>query len=538
MKQLLALLLLLLGGWGQQKAACSTIPGGASPPHPPPAVVQAEELLGLWHAPTHPLHPFLMEGTDAQALAGLLFAPLTALLEGGVTRLAETRQAAPQMVVELTASARWGDGSPLLGEDVVFTWQLAQKFRSKSSSPADAYHSIEKLVIDPSNPRRLTLTFSARQFTPGQFASLPVLPKHLETAAWEASKGVFHQYLETSNYCQNPALPGLYNGAYLLVADQRPQQLLLKRHPQGPRAGRLRGEQLTTVFLGEKNGALKLKNTLFRVVSEEACEHLNCRALQTEPYRLVEEESRDLEHLDFNLDNPLLRSLGVRQALVHAIDRQALYRRLDSSSLVPTTSFLPLGEGTPKEKLWGGYDPLKAAALLEAEGWLREAASGKRFKGGKPLSLELLSCEESGLRKELSLRRVLGTFLVEAWAKLGVTLTLKELSESAFRDQIMHRRNFTGVLLYAWHLPRDGSLSPLFHSQAVPSQKNPLQGQNLSAWFSRRVDKLLDELDAYPFSAQRGEKLAALSLFYQEQLPGLALFFYKRQALVREYLTL
>src|SRR3546814_8516835 len=73
------------------------------------------------------------------------------------------------------------------------------------------------------------------------------------------------------------------------------------------------------------------------------------------------------------LDNPILADRRVRQALILAVDRQAISDRLFAGKQpVAATGVHPLDwvhttDGVPTY----GYDPARAEALLEEAGWTR-----------------------------------------------------------------------------------------------------------------------------------------------------------------------
>ena len=94
------------------------------------------------------------------------------------------------------------------------------------------------------------------------------------------------------------------------------------------------------------------------------------------------------EHIDVNLDVPVLQDRRVRRALMHAIDREAISQILfGGHQPVAHGQTNPLDRvyypGIPKYQ----YDPKKAAALLEDAGWhrsgprdIRQSADGEHLR--------------------------------------------------------------------------------------------------------------------------------------------------------------
>ncbi|MCW3478362.1 ABC transporter substrate-binding protein [Neisseriaceae bacterium JH1-16] len=102
--------------------------------------------------------------------------------------------------------------------------------------------------------------------------------------------------------------------------------------------------------------------------------------------------SSDYSLIEFNHRKPYLKDLKVRQALIYGLDRQKLvdvvYQGYGSVATVPVTpiSWAYTTSGINPYK----FDPAKARALLDADGW-KPGSDGIRVKNGQRLSLTLLA---------------------------------------------------------------------------------------------------------------------------------------------------
>src|SRR5207249_9573030 len=77
-----------------------------------------------------------------------------------------------------------------------------------------------------------------------------------------------------------------------------------------------------------------------------------------------------VEHIDFNLQNPILADKQVRHAIAYAIDRQDLVNRVLAGQSSGADSFIPpisefFNPNTPKN----AFNPDRARAILDAQGW-------------------------------------------------------------------------------------------------------------------------------------------------------------------------
>lgn len=89
--------------------------------------------------------------------------------------------------------------------------------------------------------------------------------------------------------------------------------------------------------------------------------------------KVVDGTSAEVQHLVFNMDDPVTGQLGVRQAIAYLVDRSTLIRDVYHRTAEPLYSIVPAGitgHNTAFFDTYGGYpQPEKAAAALAAEGF-------------------------------------------------------------------------------------------------------------------------------------------------------------------------
>lgn len=93
-----------------------------------------------------------------------------------------------------------------------------------------------------------------------------------------------------------------------------------------------------------------------------------------------------------NTQRAPLDDLRVRQALLYAVDREAIVRTVFREYSLP--AYGPLSQATfaydPTVETMYDYDPQRAAALLEEAGWIDSDGDGVRDRDGVPLRLETI----------------------------------------------------------------------------------------------------------------------------------------------------
>ncbi len=185
--------------------------------------------------------------------------------------------------------------------------------------------------------------------------------------------------------------------------------------------------------------------------------------------------------LGFNLLDEKFRDQKVRDAIGHAINREAM---IDSV-------LFGLGEkstGPYPPKTWYSnddarhvqFDPKKAATLLSEAGWIRDN-DGLLRKGKESLSFTILTNfenEESG-----KIAQIIQSNL----KPLGVGVKINQLEWQAFRHDVINRHAFQAVVLsraYLW----DPDVFELWHSS-----RTRRGDWNFMSYQSPQADSLLEK---------------------------------------------
>ncbi len=181
----------------------------------------------------------------------------------------------------------------------------------------------------------------------------------------------------------------------------------------------------------------------------------------------------------FNLRDPIMADIRVRQAFNHAIDKQFFIDRVVDGHGIPATGVLP--PSLP------GYDPDSAAtdydfdreaagALLDAAGWTM-GPNGVRAKDGQPLTIRIVAYTVSQM--------VLASELLQNQLKaIGVDATVESYERSLQMPMIIEGDYQIAPL--SWTYDDPDVLYFLAHSSQHPN------GLNLGAVNDPELDRLLD----------------------------------------------
>jgi peptide/nickel transport system substrate-binding protein len=214
------------------------------------------------------------------------------------------------------------------------------------------------------------------------------------------------------------------SGAFVYESQVPDQQVVLKKRPDyawapasSPNKGAAYLDKLVVRVIGEpglRAGAVQSKQVdLARGIQPTDEPTLSQGGFQVIP---VAAPALTVNLVAFRVNNELVDDVRVRRALQLGIDRQAVVDTVLSGSYHASDSVLghddPLFANVSADI---GYDPKKAAALLDEAGW-KIGPDGIREKGGKKLDVTLAASNQSVVFRPAF------EFIEAGWRDLGISL--------------------------------------------------------------------------------------------------------------------
>ena len=414
----------------------------------------------------------------------------------------------------LQPEARWGDGVPVTTEDVRFTWEVG---RHKQSGLANAELYRRITAIEVKDDKTFTFVMDKLDFDYAAVNDFEVLPAHLERAAFADPA----QYRLHTLYDTDPANPGLYFGPYRITEVAPGSHVVLDRNPTW--WGKPPAFRRIVVWTVENTAALEanlLAGGLDMVAGElgfSLDQGLAFERRHGDRFTVLFKPSLGYEHVDLNLDNPILSDRRVRQALLYGIDREAISRQLFAGRQPVAESFVsPLDWVFTADVQRYPYDPARARALLDAAGWLGDGI--RRNAAGERLSLELSTTAGNRIRE------LVEQVLQSQWREIGIDIRLKNLPPRVLFGDSLVKRNFT-MALFAWISAPENVPRSMLRSDEIPSAANGLNGENFTGFRNQEADRLIDAMEVELDRDRRATLWHRLEALYAEELPALPLFF-------------
>ena len=394
----------------------------------------------------------------------------------------------------------WHDGAPFTAADVAFTVQTMQDPGYQGDpSLSELWRNV---TIE--QPDLYTVRFTLDEPFPSflQYTIIGILPAHLLSDV-EAADLPFHDFST-----QHPVGTGMF-----MVDHVAPDRVVLTTNPSywGPEPYL---ERVEFWFYSDWAGLVEdYQSGVIQALQPSGLEELSeLESLPGLQFYSAQSAGYALTYLNLIDESlPFFQLREVRQALLYALDRQALVDSvLAGQGLVADSPILPTMWAYDPNVRDYGYDPERAIGLLDAVGWQDSDGDLIRDKDGVELAFTLLTTDEpvmTGLAEEMA----------RQWRALGVEVTIRAVTPDA-AILLVRNRNFDAALVEIG-LTADPDPYPLWHSTQVES------GQNFAGFASDEADVVMEEARRSSDPARRLELYFAFQQIFAEEVPSLLIYY-------------
>jgi peptide/nickel transport system substrate-binding protein len=439
-------------------------------------------------------------------------------LENGLAKEIELGDGNKGIAVTFTLhpKATWGDGTPVTVKDVLFTIEVGKHPQSGVSS-GEIFRRI--LKVESKDDKTFTLHIDRVTFDYNNFAGFDLLPAHLEKKAFERPA----EYRHRTTFDRETANPGLYFGPYRITQFVPGAHIVLEPNPSW--WGAKPAFKRVVVRVIENTAALEanlLSGAIDYVAGELGLSLEQVLAMEDrhkDKFRFVYKAGLIYEHLDVNLDHPILKDKRVRQALLLGIDRARITAQLfKGKQPVADTNVNPLDWIATDQVKKYAFDPAAAKKLLDEAGWTELRAGMRHNKAGDRLTFTLMTT--AGNRT----RELIQQVLQSQWRQIGVDVRIQNQPARVFFGTTVTQRRYD-MALFAWLSSPESVPRSTLHSSMIPTQANNWSGQNYTGFRNPDVDKLIDAIERELDREKRRALWHKLQAIYAEELPVLPLFF-------------
>jgi peptide/nickel transport system substrate-binding protein len=503
-------------------------------PTPPAEAAKDELVIGITQFPST-FHPNIDAMMAKSYVLAMTRRPFTAhdkdwrlicmlctklpTIENGLAVPEKTPDGKQGIAVTFTIrpDARWGDGRAVTSADVVFTWRVG---RHPMTGVGDIEFYRSLYSIDVKDAKTFTMHFDKLTFDYNNISGLGIIPKHLDSIPF----GKPAEYKNRTSFDTDTTNAGLYFGPYRIEAVVPGSHIVLATNPTWwgakPRFKRIVVrvvENTTALEANLLSGAIDMIAGELGLTLDQA---IAFEKRHGERFDVLYKAGLIYEHIDLNLDNPVLKDKRVRKALIHAIDREAISQQLFASRQpVAHSSVSPLDWIYDKDLPKYAYDPNEAARLLSEAGWSVMRGGFRHNAKGKRLTLEIMTT--AGNRS----RELVEQVLQNQWKRAGIDVRIRNEPARVFFGQTVTERRFTGLAMFAWISAPESVPRTTLHSDHIPKPENNFAGQNYTGFANPEMDDLLERIEVELDREKRRWLWFRLQRIYAEELPVIPLYF-------------
>ncbi len=229
--------------------------------------------------------------------------------------------------------------------------------------------------------------------------------------------------------------------------------------------------------------------------------------LEREPTLAIESApGTRLAYMAFNLRDPILKDVRVRQAIAYALDRKPMIEYLWRNQAQAARSVLP-----PQSWAYNSnvptydHDPVKARTLLDAAGYPEK--NGVRFH----ITMKTSTDENT---------RLMVAVMQQQLREVGIALDIRTFEFATFFSDVVHGTFQMYGLRWI-----GGNEDPDIFEYAFHSSRFPPNGANRSYYSNPQVDALIDQARREVDPAVRKPLYAKVQQILAEDLPYIDLWY-------------
>lgn len=457
---------------------------------------------------------------------------------------------------EIRPDAKWDNGTPVTGEDYLFTIKSILNPKTNCESLKGYYSWVGDIVLDSTNNRKVTCYSKEKYFKIQEFALYFCLPEYVYDSAKIMRKFSIRELADEKNKQNLKGNPDILQfaeafnsekfqrdpnyisgyGPYKLDHWTTGQELVLVRKENWW------GDKIKTrdfeaypkkivfkIILDNNTAHTALKDnglSAMERIDSKRFKELEANDKVKQNYNLIKNEILTYSYLGINTRLDKFKDVNVRKAIAKLVDRDQINKIVNNgeSSLASTFVHSSQTKVLNPEVKNVEYDLEGGKALLNAAGWKDSDGDGYLDKAGQKLTIDFKIATGSDITKQIAL------MLQEQMKKAGIELNISEREWTVFIDE-MKKHKFE-MNIASWTIPaRISDPYQLWHTESAKEG-----GSNYCGFGNAESDQIIKELRACLDENQRTEYYKKLQKMIYDNQPVVFMFYPKnRMAISKKF---
>ncbi len=461
------------------------------------ATEQNQSITIAWEANARSLDPREAVDANSQYLENLVHCSLIDFDANGNLRPYLAKQlpiwkSATELEIEMRKDAKFSDGSPVQADDVRATYESLQKNRGFARSGAFQ----DLISVKAVGPHKLTMQLQQADASFISNLVIGILPK-------DASKS-------------KSLAPKVSSCGPFQMKGTAINTISLQRNPHyslGPKPKIAEIE--IKVVKSEKTRFAKLRAGEIDLAQNNISRDLIPQIEQRYPkLKVLKRSALKTTYLGFNMKDPIVNKVEVRQAIAHAINKKAIIEHLLNGLAEPAITLLPPQSAFRSDALTVyDYNPNKAKQLLDQAGLVQK---GKfRFELSYKTTID-------------ATRIIIAKAIASQLKAVGIKVKVEPMEWGRFKSDVEQGR------VQMWSLSWVGFKDPDIYRYAFSSELMPPNGGNRGRFKNAELDRLLEEGRQTTAPDKRQQIYARVQQLVNQQLPYVFLWHEQNFAVINK----
>lgn len=453
-----------------------------------------------------------------------------------------------KVTFEIKEDAKWDNGTPVTGEDYLFTIKAIINPKTNCEHLKGYYSWLGDIAIDSANNRKVTVFCKEKYFKITEFALYRCLPEYVYDpnkimrkfsvkdlmANAEKLKGdndiiAFAESFNSEKHQRDASgISGF--GPYKFEKWTTGQEIVITRKKDwwGDKYASQRDfwaypAKIVFKVIPDNNTAFTAlkdnKLSAYDAIDAKRFKELEENKLFSDSFNLIRIGRFSYTYLGFNMRKEKLKDVRVRKAIAHSIDRDQINKTLSNGEGVLANTFVHVDQTkflNPDIKPME-YNTEKAKTLLGEAGWKDTDGDGFLDKNKQKFTLDIKMPSGSDVAKQQAL------MYKEQLKKVGIDLNIVEREWTVYLQE-MDKFDFE-LNMGGWTIPaRVSDPYQLWHTKSAVNG-----GSNYPNFGNAESDKLIEELRSTLDENKRIELYKKFQQMLADEQPVVYMFYPKNR---------
>jgi peptide/nickel transport system substrate-binding protein len=453
-----------------------------------------------------------------------------------IPRVGSLPEEAPDMmsyIYTIDKRAKWSDGRPLTGEDIIFTMKAIKNPFADDAALRNYYERIDRIELVDNDPYKIKFIMSKRYWLARYFnGDFSICPKHILDPKGLTDKYTWNEVKDMNIAEKNPAIKEFADflnsqevsrepryvvgsGPYKLQQWKTGESITLARNPDYWYQERFKNypERIVYRIIQDNSASIvaaKNKEIDVMAVVQPVDFYKNLENAHEFGLERVTPAEPSYTYFGWNNIHPLFSDKKVRLALSHLVDRKSLVDKISFGKAILIQSPVYYKHDKYIAQLPEiQFDVEKAKQLLSEAGWTDSDANGVLDKvvDGKKMDFRF-----TFLLNTNPTRQQTCLIFIDALKKVGIQADIQQLEWSVYLDKT--KKHEFEATMGAWVM----GVTPPDEYQIFHSTQSQGEGSNYVSYKNPEVDRLLE---AYREEADENRRIEMIKriqqLIYEDQ---------------------